>query len=477
MPARFRDRIEAGQQLARELAEYANRPDVLVLALPRGGVPVAFEVARALGAPLDVFVVRKLGLPRHEELAMGAIASGGVRLLNRDVIETYGVSRIEVERVTAAERAELERRERHYRGDRPFPDLSGRTVILVDDGLATGATMRAAVEALRLERPARIVVAVPVSAPETCDAFRDIADDIVCASTPEPFYAVGLWYEDFSQTTDEEVHDLLTRAARGHPSATPGQGAPAARVGREGAGERTVQERTVQVAAGGVTLEGNLAVPEGARGVVLFAHGSGSSRHSPRNRFVAEVLQKGGLATLLVDLLTPEEEAVDARTRRLRFDIGLLAGRLVGAIDWLAGQPESRGLAVGLVGASTGGGAALVAAAERPQAVAAVVSRGGRPDLAGDALPLVRAPTLLLVGEYDEPVIELNERAMARLRAPVKLEIVPWATHLFEEPGALEKVARLARDWFSGHLAPAARPPAGAHDQRTAGGADAAGAP
>jgi len=189
------------------------------------------------------------------------------------------------------------------------------------------------------------------------------------------------------------------------------------------------------------------------------------------------VLQDAGLATLLVDLLTRDEEAVDMRTAQLRFDIGMLADRLVCATDWLQRTLETRPLRVGYFGASTGGGAALVAAAERPQAVAAVVSRGGRPDLAGDALPLVRAPTLLLVGEYDEPVIELNERAMARLRAPVKLEIVPWATHLFEEPGALEKVARLARDWFSGHLAPAARPPAGAHDQRTAGGADAAGAP
>jgi dienelactone hydrolase len=188
--------------------------------------------------------------------------------------------------------------------------------------------------------------------------------------------------------------------------------------------------------------------------VVLFAHGSGSSRHSPRNRFVAEVLREGGLATLLVDLLTVEEEAVDARTGHLRFDIGLLAGRLVGAIDWLAEQPESRDLRVGLFGASTGGGAALVAAAERPERVGAVVSRGGRPDLAGDALPRVRAPTLLIVGEWDEPVIDLNERARDHMRTEVRIEIVPRATHLFEEPGALEEVARLARAWLVGHLAP-----------------------
>jgi putative phosphoribosyl transferase len=211
MDSRFRDRHDAGRRLATELRAYAKQPDVLVLALPRGGVPVGYEVASALGVPLDVFIVRKLGLPWHEELAMGAIASGGVRVLDEDMIRVARVSAADLERVTAAEQAELERREKQYRGDRPFPDLQGKTVILVDDGLATGSTMRAAVQALRQEGPARIIVAVPVAAPETCDAFREIADDIICAETPEPFRAVGLWYEDFSQTTDEEVHELLDR--------------------------------------------------------------------------------------------------------------------------------------------------------------------------------------------------------------------------------------------------------------------------
>ena len=191
---------------------YANRSDVIVLALPRGGVPVGYEVATALGVPLDVFVVRKLGLPWHEELAMGALASGGVRILDDDLIRVARVSTEDIERVTAAEQVELERRERRYRGHRPFPELTGKTILLVDDGLATGSTMRAAVAALRQEGPRSIVVAVPVAAPATCDAFRDIADDIVCAETPEPFRAVGLWYDDFSQTTDEEVHELLIQA-------------------------------------------------------------------------------------------------------------------------------------------------------------------------------------------------------------------------------------------------------------------------
>jgi putative phosphoribosyl transferase len=189
---------------------------VLVLALPRGGVPVAFEVARALHAPLDVFLVRKLGLPGHEELAMGAIASGGVRVLNDDVVRSLRIPDDVIEAIAAAELRELERCERIYRGDRPAPDARGRTIILIDDGLATGSTMRAAVAALRQQGPARIVVAVPVGAPETCAEFQDEADEAICGQTPEPFYAVGLWYRDFSQTTDEEVHDLLERAAAEH---------------------------------------------------------------------------------------------------------------------------------------------------------------------------------------------------------------------------------------------------------------------
>lgn len=208
----------------------------------------------------------------------------------------------------------------------------------------------------------------------------------------------------------------------------------------------------VRVLAGSVTLEGDLEIPDGAVAVVLFAHGSGSGRHSPRNRFVARELQAAGLATFLIDLLTREEEAVDLQTAHLRFDIPLLANRLVAATRWLAADPSTRGLKVGYFGASTGGGAALVAAAAEPDRVGAVVSRGGRPDLAGDALPLVPAPTLLIVGGGDPVVLDLNRAAMARMRTEVRLEIVPGATHLFEEPGALEVVARLAGDWFLRYL-------------------------
>jgi putative phosphoribosyl transferase len=214
MTARFRDRHDAGRLLALELRAYADRGDVIVLALPRGGVPVGFEVAMALAQPHDVYVDRKLGVPSHDALDNGANASGGVRILDHDLIRAAGVSDAEIASVTAAEQRELARRERLYRGERPFPDLRGKTVILVDDGLATGSSMLAAVEALRLEQPSRIIVAVPVAASETSDAFRHIADDVVCAETPAPFRAVCMWYVNFSQTTDDEVHDLLERARR-----------------------------------------------------------------------------------------------------------------------------------------------------------------------------------------------------------------------------------------------------------------------
>ncbi len=216
----FRNRTDAGRALARRLRPYADRPDVLILALPRGGVPVAYEVARTLHAPLDVFLVRKLGVPGQEELAMGAIASGGVRVLNQEVVNALQIPDEIIDSVAETEWRELERRERAYRDDRAWPDIRGRTIILIDDGLATGTTMRAAIAALRQQGPARIVVAVPVASATTCEEFHDLAEDVVCVQTPEPFFAVGAWYDDFTQTSDAEVHSLLDDAAREHP-ATP----------------------------------------------------------------------------------------------------------------------------------------------------------------------------------------------------------------------------------------------------------------
>ena len=425
----FEDREDAGRRLAERLARYRDERPV-VFALPRGGVPVGYEISRSLGAPLDVFVARKLGAPGQPEFGIGAVAPGGVRVLNGNVVERLGIPADYLETVTRKETAEVERRLRHFRGGRPEPEVRGRTVILVDDGLATGVTAQAAVEALRRLEPRRLVLAAPVCAAQTAERLGPEVDELVCLTEPPDLGAIGFWYRNFEQTSDEEVIGLLERARR------------------EGG------ERAVEVPAGPVELAGNLCVPEEAGGVVLFAHGSGSGRHSPRNRHVARVLGEAGLATLLIDLLTPDEEEADRESGHLRFDVGLLARRLAGATHWLRQYPDTRDLPVGYFGASTGAGAALIAAAERPREVGAVVSRGGRPDLAGDTLPLVEAPTLLIVGSDDEPVIRMNEKALGRLRAEKRLEIVPGAGHLFEEPGTLEEVARLAAGWFTRHLAP-----------------------
>src|SRR5438445_9978536 len=241
-PSRFRDRHEAGRRLADKLVAYAKRPDVLVLALPRGGVPVAYEVARALGAPLDVFVVRKLGVPGYEEFAMGAVATGGVRVLNDEVVNGLRIPEYVVDAVAAQEQRELARRERLYRGGRPPPDVRGRTVILVDDGLATGATMYAAIEALRKQNPGRIVVAVPTASPDTCEEMKAKADDVICAITPDPFQAVGRWYQDFSQTSDEEVADLLARRS------TPGNSEAAQNPNPDSALIKALRETTYPMA-------------------------------------------------------------------------------------------------------------------------------------------------------------------------------------------------------------------------------------
>jgi putative phosphoribosyl transferase len=443
MERRFRNRRDAGIRLVARLAGERSA-DSLVLALPRGGVPVAAEVASALGCPLDVFIVRKLGVPGHEELAMGAIASGGTRVVNEDVVELLGIGEPVLEQVAAREQRELERRERVYRGDRPLGPVAGRRVVLVDDGIATGATMLAAVRALRALGAGRIVVAVPVAARSVAAKLRAEADAVVCAVESDWLNGISAWYDDFEQTTDAEVHALLSG-----DSGSRGAGVPPDTGG--GAATRVAAE-LVELEAAGVRLVADLAVPVPCRGVVVFAHGSGSGRSSPRNRQVAEALWGSGLATLLADLLTPDEEAIDVRTRHLRFDIGLLSTRLVAIVDWIGLDARLSSLGLGCYGASTGAAAALIAAARRPHRVDAVVSRGGRPDLAREALRLVRCPTLLITGGLDFEVAELNRDAFAALQCEKAMETVPGASHLFEEPGALAAAAGFARQWFERHL-------------------------
>ena len=348
----FEDRVDAGRQLGRRLAELRGQ-DVVVLGLPRGGVPVAFEVAAALDAPLDVIVVRKLGLPYQPELAMGAIGEGGTRVLESTCWPTPGYPE-ELQSVEMRERDVLENRVARFRKGRSREDLTGRIAVIVDDGIATGSTARVACRIARALGAARVILAVPVAPAETLAALTE-PDEVVCLATPRQFTAVGYRYRDFSPTEDDEVLQLLDLAAKRLQDLA-GSGP---RAGRPGTGPVESDEE-VEVPSRGVRIQGQLHLPVPATGMVLFAHGSGSSRHSPRNRFVASVLQKAGLGTLLLDLLTSGEE----HNRAHVFDIELLARRLSSATDWLATRADTASCECGYFGASTGAGAALWAASE-----------------------------------------------------------------------------------------------------------------
>jgi len=431
---RFRNRTEAGRIIAERLLEQLSRaelsPAPYVIALPRGGVPVAREVASYLNAPLETLAVRKIGAPENPEYGIGAITESGYFWINPDAVATpfgeadlYGAD--EMERVITRELGQVRKEVDLYRGGRVLPDFRGKTVIIVDDGIATGATAVVASRYLKSLGAATVIIAAPVCARDSLKLLEREANRVVVADAPEVFLSVGSWYEDFSQITDDEVIAILA-SSRSRERETP--------------------------------LPGDLKFPAGFRenpkGVVIFAHGSGSSRFSPRNRRVAGKLNDAGFATLLFDLLTEDEEADRTRV----FDIPFLAGRLARTTVELARELKRRGLEteipIGYFGASTGAAAALWAAADLGTRVSAVVSRGGRPDLAASRLSEVTAPTLLIVGSFDHPVVEMNERALKRLHAG-QMALIDGATHLFEEPGTLDQVAEKAALWFEAHLSKA----------------------
>lgn len=435
----FSNRVDAGVQLARRL-EHVRADHPVIIGLPRGGVPVACQVARALKAQLDVIIVRKLGVPFQPELAMGAISERGKRVINQEVVEMAHISDDDIADVENMERRELDRRARRYRAGRDRIPLSGRVVIAVDDGIATGSTARVACQVAREEGARRVVLAVPVAPADWFERMAGVADELISVATPDNFFGIGRFYQDFSATSDEEVVRCLNRAV-------PDAGAPGTQT-ETVATDPTHSNDDIVLEIGAVSLRGHLTVPEVAKGVVIFAHGTGSSRHSPRNRYVASVLNEAGLATLLFDLLTQAEEADRANV----FDVELLARRLVEVTGWVGTHTALTGLAIGYFGASTGAAAALWAAAEPEVDVAAVVSRGGRPDLAGARLEAVRAATLLIVGGHDDVVLRLNRAARAKLRCESRMDVVPGATHLFAEAGTLQTAAERARDWFITHL-------------------------
>jgi putative phosphoribosyl transferase len=428
----FVDRADAGRQLARRLLNLRGT-DAVVVALPRGGVPVAAEVARGLRAPLDVIVVRKLGVPFQPECGFGAIGEGGATVIDDDVVRQARLTRQAIVGMEARERARLDRRVAQLRGGRPPVPLAGRIAVVVDDGIATGSTARAACLVARARGASRVIVAVPVGAAEAIASLRHDADEVVCLHSPAPFVAIGDWYQDFSQVADAEVTGLLGQAVMCPES-------------RDAAPDPT----EVTVDAGGVPLPGSLVIPPDAGGLVVFVHGSGSGRHSPRNQFVAAGLNRAGLGTLLVDLLTPDEELSRANV----FNVALLAARLAAITRWLRDQPGIAAVPLGYFGADTGTAAALAAATATPRLpVTAIVSRSGRPDLVGGRLAMVRIPTLLIVGGADTMVLDLNQRAQTQLKCESRLAVVPGATHLFPESGALSQVTDLAADWFGRHLA------------------------
>ncbi len=422
MNNQFEDRDHAGKLLAEKLLPYQDDSPI-ILALPRGGVPIAHQIALKLHATLDIVIVKKIGSPGNEEFAIGAVAEDEKPILNEKLIAENNLNRNEIESIIVERISEVRRRAQMYRKNLPAQNLIDKTVIVVDDGLATGATMISAILWLRTQKIKKIIVAVPVSSKSAEEEVKKYADEVISLMSPKEMWAVGMWYKKFPQVSDDEVLHILHKQEIKTGTVT----------------------KDVWIEDKMSLLPGVLSVPPKSKGIILFAHGGGSSHKSPRNLFVAKALNEAGFATLLFDLLTVSE----ALNRKNVFDIDLMASRLLVASEW--SKRNCPGLPLGYFGASTGAAAALQAAHESLD-VFAIVSRGGRPDMAMDYLDKVYAPTLLLVGSADDAVIPLNELAQKKLKN-CQLVLIPKAGHLFEEPGTLEQVVEYALNWFSNSIA------------------------
>ncbi|HTP30448.1 MAG TPA: phosphoribosyltransferase family protein [Anaeromyxobacteraceae bacterium] len=450
----FRNREVAGRKLAAKLKRYqGERP--IILALPRGGVPVGFEVAQALEAVLDVLVVHEICKSGCSEYSVGAIAEGGTLCVSWTALNEVGLTEDDVAARAELEAIEIARRVQAYRGERPLADLSGRTVLLVTDGVATGVAARAAARVARELGAARVILGTPTIARCAELELRGEFEDIVAVDVVPEYFAVGYWYEQFPRVTDQEVGALLRRSWKTSATAPSWKGE-----GNEQAGEKYPtggEDEVLSIPVGAKghekdALEGKLAVPRNARGLILFVHGRGSTRHSPRNRFLAHALYGAGFATMLFDLLTVQEAAENRIGHQVPLGIDLLGLRVAAVARWTGQAARTRGLRLGCLGAGTGAAAALLAAASVPERIGAVVARGGRPDLLAPAtLRRVRAPVLLIVGGRDGHRRKVNEAALADLPG-ARLAAVPGAGYLFGEPAALAAVAELAAGWFECHF-------------------------
>ena len=467
---RFCDRAHAGQALARTLRRVDLGGDVTVIGLACGGVPVAREVADALGVPLGVMVSRKIGVPGIEEVALGAVAEGSDRVVADDMAWYIGVPSRLVDRLAAQERVEVERRAQVYRAGRPLPDVKNRTVILVDDGLATGATLRAAALAIRNDGPRRIIAAVPVASLTGAAEVRIDVDDMVATITPRKLDTIASWYDDYTPVRDDEVLGYLGHPTRmgivnGRHAFTDIRRDVGNRIAplllRDDSWPAATEEAVAIPGFGGALIAefgGPQTLPGGeqpdaagnARGLVILTNGDGGSRHSYRNRYLAGRLRLDGYATLRVDLLTADERREEAGTSA-HCDLDRITRRLTFVCDWVAQAKVEGAHRTILIGASTGAAAALATAARRPTLVHAVVARAGRVELAADVLPQVSTPVLLIVGATDRDAIRRNGEAMRALPRGALLIRVPRAGHTFTEPGALGAVAEQAVRWLD-HL-------------------------
>lgn len=420
---RFENRADAGGYLAQRLLAYKDQ-NPLILALPRGGVPVAFEVAKMLKASMDLILVKKIGSPKNPELAIGAVSEDAKPLFNEELIRLLNVDRKTLNKIAAQKIQELKEQAKHLRGKNIPLSIKDRTVIIIDDGIATGASLSAAIQFIRQKEPKKIVVASPVGANNTVQELTKMVDEVVCLEVPQNFMAVGVWYEDFEQVTDEDVTRLVNEANYLKNEAT----------------------ESVFINLELLTLSGELTTVNNMKGLVIFAHGSGSNKLSPRNTYVAQELNKAGFSTLLFDLLSDQE----AGNRQNVFNIELQADRLTKATDWVISRFDHKNVPIAYFGSDTGAAAAFIAATKKTDSVYAIVSRGGRPDLAEEYLQKITTPTLLLVGATDSQTVTANKKAQKKLKQ-AKLVLIPNANHLFEEPGSLDEVVEYTLDWLLTH--------------------------